>query len=301
MVKRFLSYIEIKTKITSVFAFLMTLSYLFSVGQRVDFVKTLVFFLSMFLFDLTTTAINNYEDTKTNHQVLQFERRIAFIIIIVLFLAAAALGLYLAYITDVIVLLLGGLCFLCGVFYSFGPVSISRLPLGEVFSGFFYGFVIPFILLYINMPPSTYISYSFSFKTIAFSFDVFQVLTVILLSVAPFCTTANIMLANNTCDLERDIEVKRYTLPYFIGRKRATWLFAGLYYLVYLSIILMVVLKILHPVCLLILLTLIPVQKNINIFLKEQDKATTFITAIKNYIIIMAADCLLIAASGFFR
>ncbi|HPU59044.1 MAG TPA: prenyltransferase, partial [Candidatus Avimonas sp.] len=97
------------------------------------------------------------------------------------------------------------------------------------------------------------------------------------------------------------IEVKRYTLPYFIGRKRATWLFAGLYYLVYLSIILMVVLKILHPVCLLILLTLIPVQKNINIFLKEQDKATTFITAIKNYIIIMAADCLLIAASGFFR
>lgn len=301
MVKRFLSFVEIKTKITSVFAFLMAAAYLFSVGQKIDIVKSLVFFASMFLFDLTTTAINNYEDTKTNDQVLQFNRRTAFAIIIVLFAAAAALGIYLAVITDIVVLLLGGLCFLCGVFYSFGPVSISRLPLGEFFSGFFYGFVIPFIFLYINMPQSTYISYSFSLETISLTFEVFPIITVFLLSIAPFCTTANIMLANNTCDIERDIKVKRYTLPFFLGRKTAVYLFAGLYYLAYLSVILMVALGILSPICLIILATLIPVQKNINIFLKEQDKATTFITSVKNYIIIMAADCFLIALSGFFR
>ena len=56
------------------------------------------------------------------------------------YVAAAAFWVYLALITDAVVLLLGGLCFLCGVFYSFGPVSISRLPLGEVMSGLFYGF-----------------------------------------------------------------------------------------------------------------------------------------------------------------
>ena len=43
MVKRFLSFIEIKTKITSVFAFLMTAAYLYYIGQKIDLVKTAVF------------------------------------------------------------------------------------------------------------------------------------------------------------------------------------------------------------------------------------------------------------------
>ena len=132
-----MSYVEIKTKITSVFAFLMTLAYLFSIGRSINLDKTLIFFAAMFLFDLTTTAINNYVDTKTNDQVLQFGRKTAFAIIIMLFTLSAALGLYLAYITDVVVLILGGLCFLCGVFYTYGPIPISRQPLGELFSGLF--------------------------------------------------------------------------------------------------------------------------------------------------------------------
>lgn len=300
MIKRFLKYVEITTKITSVFAFLMTMAYLFSIGQKINAGKTLIFFAAMFLFDLTTTAINNYVDTKTNDQILQFRRRAALIIIVVLFLISAALGLYLAYITDPVVLFLGALCFLCGVFYSYGPIPISRQPLGEFFSGLFYGLLIPFLLLYINMPEGTYLSFAFSLKTIRLSLEVFPIFTALLLAVAPFCATANIMLANNTCDLERDIAVKRYTLPYYIGSK-ALYLFAALYYLIYASIILMVLLKILSPLCLLILLTIIPVQKNINTFFKKQEKATTFITAVKNYVIIMAAESLLIFVSGFLK
>ena len=61
----------------------------------------------------------------------------------------------------------------------------------------------------------------------------------------------------------------------------------------------MVVFGMLSPVSLLLLVTLIPVQKNINLFFKKQEKATTFITSIKNYVIIMATDCLLIFISGF--
>ncbi|HOB36329.1 MAG: UbiA family prenyltransferase [Clostridiales bacterium] len=300
MVKRFLSFIEIKTKITSVFAFLMTAAYLYYIGQKIDLVKTAVFFASMFLFDLTTTAINNYVDTKTNNQVLQFKRRAALTVILVMFAAAASFGVYLALITDVVVLLLGGLCFLCGVFYSFGPVSISRLPLGEVMSGLFYGFFIPFILLYINMPRGTYLLYSATGGEVSLTFKVLPIITVILLSAAPFCATANIMLANNICDVERDAAVKRHTLPYYIGGK-ALYLFAGLYYLAYISVVLMVALDMLPQICILILVTLVPVQRNINIFLKKQDKSTTFITAVMNYVIIMAADCLLIAAGGLLK
>lgn len=298
MIKRFLSYVEIKTKVTSVFAFLFALSYLLSIGQKIDALKTIVFFAAMLLFDLTTTAINNYIDTKTNDQILQFKRKNAFIIIIVLFISSAALGLYLAAVTDIVVLLLGAFCFLCGVLYTYGPVPISRQPLGEIFSGFFYGVLIPFILLYINMPSGAYLSLYLSTKTINISFQIFPIITVLLLAMPPFCTTANIMLANNICDLKKDIAVKRYTLPYYIGTK-ALYLFAALYYISYLSVIIMVILKILSPICLLSLLTIIPVQKNINRFFETQDKKTTFIYSVKNYVIIMAANSFVVFISRF--
>lgn len=298
MVKRFLDYVEIRTKITSIFAFLITIALLVYMGQPIKWDLTLIFFASMFLFDLTTTAINNYIDTKNNHQTLQFKRKTALIIIYVLFLISAALGLLLAFQTDIVILLIGGLCFLCGVFYTYGPVPISRQPLGEVLSGAFYGLLIPFIILYINLPSGTFLSMSVNFETISLDLQVLPLLSLLLFSIAPFCTTANIMLANNICDLEKDIAVKRHTLPYYIGNK-ALYLFAALYYATYLATIAMVIFGILSPVCLLSLITIIPVQKNINTFFRKQEKATTFLMAIKNYILIMGINSLIIFISAF--
>lgn len=297
MIKRFLSYVEIMTKITSTFAFLMTMAFLFFINQAIDWKLTILFFASMFLFDLTTTAINNYIDTKTNLQTLQFKRRIALIIILVLLGISTALGLYLVYLTDIVVLLLGGLCFLCGILYTYGPVPISRQPWGEILSGIFYGLLIPFILLYINMPEGTYLTLDLDFERIAIELSVMPIITVILLSIIPVCTTANIMLANNICDLEKDIQVKRYTLPYYLGSK-SLYLFAGIYYCTYLATIAMVALKILSPISLISLFTIIIVQKNIKQFFKVQDKEKTFVVAIKNYIIIMGTTTLLIFISG---
>ncbi|HKL99706.1 MAG TPA: prenyltransferase, partial [Mobilitalea sp.] len=72
MLHRFFDYIEIKTKITSTFAFLMTISFLLYRKEQINWGLTGLFFGAMFIFDLTTTAINNYIDTKNNHQTLQF-------------------------------------------------------------------------------------------------------------------------------------------------------------------------------------------------------------------------------------
>ncbi len=297
MIKRFLGYVEIRTKITSTFAFLITIGLLVYMKQPIRWDLTLLFFAAMFLFDLTTTAINNYIDSKNNDQVLQFKRRTALVIIYVLFSISAALGLLLAVQTDVVIFLMGGLCFLCGVFYTYGPVPISRMPLGEVLSGVFYGLLIPFIILYINLPAGTFLDLNVNFKTVSLDLQVFPILSLMLFAVAPFCTTANIMLANNICDLEKDITVKRHTLPYYIGKK-ALYLFAALYYATYLATIVMVILKILSPVSLLSLLTILPVQKNIKVFFQKQEKATTFVIAIKNYIIIMGTNSLLIFISA---
>jgi 1,4-dihydroxy-2-naphthoate octaprenyltransferase len=294
---RFLNYVEIKTKITSLFTFFMTLAFLFYKEQQINWHRTIIFFFSMFLFDLTTTAINNYIDSKNNGQELQFKRKTALLIIYLLFALSTALGLYLAYITDIVILLIGGLCFLCGVLYTYGPVPISRQPLGEILSGIFYGLFIPFILLYVNLPAGTFLTLELGWDKVGISFTVWPVITLLLFSITPVCTTANIMLANNICDVEKDVAVKRYTLPYYLGRK-ALYLFAGIYYLTYAATVIMVVLGILSPLCLLSLLTIFIVHKNIGTFMKRQDKAETFIISIINFIVIMGTNTLLIFISA---
>jgi len=194
---------------------------------------------------------------------------------------------------------MGGICFLSGILYTFGPIPISRLPLGEIVSGLFYGFFIPFLMLYINMPEGTFLIFALNTTSMAFylRLNILPIITIILLSVAPVCTTANIMLANNICDLEKDVKVKRYTLPYYIGEK-AIPLFAWIYYVTYIATILMVLLNILSPLVLLSFLTIFIVQRHIRQFSELQNKETTFLVSIKNYIIIMGSNTLLIFLSG---
>ena len=300
MLSRFFNFIEIKTKIASTFPFAFSIAFLVYRKQDINWFLTGIFFVAMFLFDLTTTAINNYIDSKTNHQTLAFQRKTALIIIYCLFTISTILGLYLAYRTDIIILLVGGACFMAGVFYTYGPIPISRMPLGELFSGLFQGFMIPFIVLYINMPQGTFLNYNINFESVSIELKIVPFITLILLSIIPFCTIANIMLANNICDLQNDIAVNRYTLPYYIGKK-ALYLFAGLYYMTYIVTAVMVIFKILHPICLLSFLTIFIVQKNINRFFAKQEKAVTFIISIKNFVIIMGVNIVLIFVSAIFN
>ncbi len=291
-IKRLLDYVEIKTKITSVFPFIMTLAYLFVNGKEINLLRSVIFFCGMLLFDLTATTINNYSDTKKNHQTLQFSRRRAFIITAVLFALSLAFGIYLVSLTDVVILLAGALCFFFGVIYSYGPIPISHGPYGEIASGFFYGVLIPFILVYINVPGDL-LTFSASLSKIVLEINVAPAVGLAFLAVLPFCLTANIMLANNICDVAHDIKVHRYTLAFYL-KKHALKLFALLYYGAYLSVIAMVVFQYLSPLSLLLLVTLIPVQKNINAFFKKQVKEETFIVSIKNFILIISVHIILI-------
>ena len=122
----------------------------------------------------------------------------------------------------------------------------------------------------------------------AFSLEILlsPALTVLLLSIVPTCATANIMLAHKICDGEKDILVKRHTLLYYLG-DRELHLFAWIYYSTYPAVILLVVLSLLSPLCLLYLLTLPLIRRNVKLFCAKQEKATTFIISIQNYLILM--------------
>lgn len=290
---RLLDYVEIRTKITSVFPFIMTLAYLFVNGKQILPLPTAVFFLGMFLFDLTATTINNYNDTKKNDQTLSLPRRTALAVTVILFILSASFGIYLVTLSDIVVLIAGGVCFLFGVFYSYGPIPISHGPYGEAISGFFYGVLIPFILVYINNPTEL-LTYSLAWDKVTLTVHTVPVISFLLLAVLPSLLTANIMLANNICDVEHDVKVQRFTLPFYLKRRWSLYLFAFLYYTVYISVIAMVVFGFLPPLSLLLLVTIIPVQKNIKAFFEKQVKGETFAVSIKNFLIIITVHIALI-------
>ncbi len=292
MLNGLLHYVEIQTKITSVFPFLMTLAYLRLNNHTIDPLRSAVFFAGMFLFDLTATTINNYNDTKKNGLELPFPRRKALGITLTLLSLSVGCGLWLAVLTDIVVLLAGALCFLFGILYSWGPVRLSHGPFGEMASGFFYGVMIPFLCFYIN-DPTALMTVTISMQRISLEINVLPSIGLMLLGILPFCLTANVMLANNICDVERDVRVDRYTLAFYLKEKALT-LFALLYYATYLSVIVMVVFRFLTPLSLFLLITLLPVQRNIRIFAVKQTKEETFVIAIKNFILIISVHIALI-------
>nr|WP_320025457.1 1,4-dihydroxy-2-naphthoate polyprenyltransferase [uncultured Acetobacterium sp.] len=287
MIQRFLNYVEIRTKIASLLPFLLGLTYVLYVYQQINILNTLLFFASMLSFDMATTALNNYIDVKTNDKILEFSQKTAKQILIFLLILAILLGLALVFYTGVVVLILGALCFGVGIFYTFGPVPISRMPLGEIFSGLFMGLLIPFLVVFINAPEQSLIYFTFTNWLLQVSFNILDLLKLAVVTIPAIAGIANIMLANNICDVEDDIKVNRFTLPYYTGIKNALNMFAALYYLGYAAIIVMVLFGLVPIYGLIVIAGLIPVQKNISKFRKQQSKIKTFSLSVQNLVILL--------------
>ncbi|MBM7543193.1 1,4-dihydroxy-2-naphthoate octaprenyltransferase [Amphibacillus cookii] len=296
-ISAFLKLVEIQTKIASLFPFLIGLLFVIYRYQSFSIVNTAIFFVAMLTFDLTTTAINNYMDyrkassdqyreTRNIIGQAQIPERIVVIAIFVMLTLAVGLGLWLVIRTDLFVLLIGMLCFAIGIFYTFGPIPLSRMPLGEVFSGVTMGFGIVFLAVYVNAFDQGIVHLGWEGRMVHFQADLYLLLEILLVSIPSIFTIANLMLANNICDLDEDIANSRFTLPYYIGKDNAVVLFNGLYYMSFLALVIAVSLGLLPAVLLLVLLMIYPVYKQIQQFNNKQVKAETFVVAIKNLVLL---------------
>lgn len=297
--KAFLSFVELQTKIASVIPFILGISYALYAFGSINVALTVIMFISMIFFDMTTTAINNYCDYKNekkhvNHKIESRNPLIVFnisenkarVTIGIMLSIAIVFGCLLAFNTNMLVMTIGIICFIVGILYTYGPIPISRMPLGEVFSGIFVGLLIPFLTVYINSINQNRFGIYFSGRSVILAFDIISAVTILIIAIPIIVCIANIMLANNICDLEDDIKVKRYTIVYYIGKKVSVNIYKYLYYLAYLGIILGVIMKILPILSLLVLITLKPVVNNIKIFENKHVKSQTFILAIKNFVMI---------------
>lgn len=294
-IKVFFELVEIKTKLASLLPFVFAVLFtLYSFGE-INGKNTFFMFVSLLFFDMTTTTINNYmdyvkasdDDYKKQTNVIGRENisvgAVRVLIFVMLFIAIG-FGLMLVKNSSVVVLFLGVASFFVGVFYTYGPIPISRMPLGELFSGFFMGFVIIFITVYISNP--NIIGLLIVNTELVVRFDIIEIIKIGIVSIPFVFAISNLMLANNICDLEQDKKNNRFLLPYYIGVDNSLMLYKCSYYVGYIAIIFAVILSIFPTISLIGVLSFIVVNKNIKVFLQEQIKSKTFVLAVKNLMII---------------
>ena len=246
---------------------------------------------------MCTTAINNTMDyhkavdKEYQQEVnilgkhdLDFKQMV--VIILTLLLISILFSLVLVWRTDFALLPMGVVCFLIGIFYTFGPMPLSRLPLGEVFSGVTMGFGIFFLAVYIQSPSDFLVTaWSLGQGVINIDWYFAETVKIFLMSIPLICLSATIMLANNLCDYEQDLRNHRFTLVHYLQPKASLFLYTVLSILPWFMWLIYVILGLLPLWALLGLILALPFVKNLRRFQKQQIKAQTFINSIKNFVL----------------
>ena len=118
-----------------------------------------------------------------------------------LLLGSLLLGVYVVCTTNVIPLIMGVIGAATVVAYSAGQHPLSYMPLGEFTSGVVMGALLP-IAVYASFSGEMY-------------WHMFYLCLPLMLGIAL------IMLTNNSCDIEKDRNIGRKTLPILLGRSKA--------------------------------------------------------------------------------
>ena len=248
-ISSFLKLVEIQTKVASVIPFLLGTFYALYRFNIFNLKNFILMFVSLLCIDMATTAINNYQDFKkankkfgygyeSHNAIVRFKLKESTVLatIFILLVTAVIFGILLFLNTNFMVLILGAISFAIGMMYSFGPVPISRTPLGEILSGGFMGLLIPFIAIYIHIYDQNLLNIVLQGEMLNLKINILEMLYIILISMPAAVGIANIMLANNICDIKDDIENKRYTLPIYVGKNNALKVFKVLYYIGYMAL-----------------------------------------------------------------
>ena len=297
-ISSFLKLVEIQTKVASVIPYLLGTVFALYKFDHFNIKEGVLLFLSMIIFDMTVTAINNYTDYMKaikkegfgyeEHNALGRDKlnpKLVLKVIIGMLIISAVLGIALFLNTDFAVLIVGIICFGIGIFYSFGPIPISRTPFGEIFSGLTMGCLITFLAVYVHIYDQGIINFHVTKELFDISFNIQVLGSIFIISMPAIAGIANIMLANNICDIEEDIVNKRYTLPIYIGKSAALQVFKWIYYIGFISVSIGVLAGVLPLVSILTFIAFKPVHRHIKAFFALQSKAETFILAVKNFVL----------------
>ena len=286
--QKFNALVQIQTIIISALPYIIGSVMASYYYHNFNLVYSLWLFLAVICFHLAVNGHNQYTDYaryKQNHitsynnilEKFNITKSWARKIIIILTLISAIIGTILSIKVGWIILLIGILSYLIGYCYSGGPYPILKTPFGEPASGITMGYNITFLGLYINM-------YN------VHPFDNFFWAKAIIVAGPAIFFIANVMLANNICDVAEDVKIGRKTLPYYTGRKTALTILCCYYVLAYIFLILGIVLKYLPVITLGSLLTIPLVYHTTKTFVKNPHKESTFTGILVNVLLVLISE-----------
>lgn len=191
-------------------------------GYTVSAVMALVLLAICILMQAAVNTFNDYYDyvkgsdsaednVDPTDAVLVYNNvnpRSALMLAIGFLVVAFTLGAYVIWQAGWIPLAIGIVGAIVVVLYSAGKTPISYLPIGELMSGFVMGGLIPLAC----------------YQALTKCFDPIM----LVWALPTIIGVGLIMLTNNTCDVEKDIESGRKTLPVLLGRSRARTLYHAL-------------------------------------------------------------------------
>lgn len=191
-------------------------------GYTVSAVMALVLLAICILMQAAVNTFNDYYDyvkgsdsaednVDPTDAVLVYNNvnpRSALMLAVGFLVVAFALGAYVIWQAGWIPLAIGIVGAIVVVLYSAGKTPISYLPIGELMSGFVMGGLIPLAC----------------YQALTKCFDPLM----LVWALPSIIGVGLIMLTNNTCDVEKDIESGRKTLPVLLGRSRARTLYHAL-------------------------------------------------------------------------
>lgn len=276
----FLELVEFKAKTASVLPFFIGICYSWYHYHELRLGYVVIYFIAMFLFNMAVDMLDNYNDF--HHATLEHDYKektniigrenlsvkLIFRLMVGMILVSAVMGVVLSYYVGWPLLWMGLYCYLVGIFYSSGPKPLSSLPLGEFFSGFTMGFMISLICVYLNVSRQ-------------FAWDAQTLGSIAVIALPNTMWIANLMLANNLCDLEEDEKNNRYTLVHYLGKKKALGLFLIMNTVAAAALILAVLLRLAPWTMLGTFLAAPFILKQIRLLMKEQVKRKTFICAVR--------------------
>ncbi|WP_225418517.1 UbiA family prenyltransferase [Loigolactobacillus iwatensis] len=304
--KLFLEFIRFNAKTASAIPFLIGLLYSIYYFQEVNWLSSLIYFVAQMSIAFFVTGFNNVQDYKlavdktyrdTDNIIGREHLSPKHALHLMLFFLALSccLGVWLVFRTNLLMLFMGAIGIGVTIFYTYGPMPFSRFPLGEILAGCAEGFGVFFLTAYINVAPTTLMGLFVNWPEFQLKGNLLSLFILVLVGLPSILADSNIMFADNICDLEQDQRNHRYTLPYYLGKKKSLKLYPLVILSCYVTASLAIILGLLPPEELIIFLVLPKIIQNIRTFERVQIKKTTFETAIHNLILFHSMQIIALA------
>ncbi|WP_262315912.1 UbiA family prenyltransferase [Lacticaseibacillus parakribbianus] len=301
----FLQLIRLPVKLASVMPFALGTLYAWYDQRGFNWVNTLIYFVGQMSIACFVTGFNNVqdfhkshdEDYRQNGNILGTAhlnpQRIMALMLTLLGVAVCA-GLVLVVRTDLVLLFIGATAIAIAIFYTFGPMPISRLPIGELVSSMTEGFGTFFIAYFVNVPHRP-LGLDLSWQAFVLHGDVATIAKLLLVAAPIIVLEANIMFANNIGDIQEDITNHRATLAVYLGHDRSLAIYRWVPVAADVAIVAAVALGVMPWPTLLVLGLWPVIHKNIRRFLAVQVRRLTFKTAVNNLLLTAGAEVLVLA------